>query len=127
MTEKEFRQKFLEAFAKNTTKEQKKEAFRGGDYLWHIFSYGLIPCLEGDAASIEFDKANKRGAIAVHYDCGVIHDYKKLGNKSLTAKEVDDSGLVEYYIIGEDFSWAYVITHEGGSNGFGLGPYFVKG
>ena len=108
MTDKEFAQKFLEVFAQKILKGKSK------DYLWSIFSNKLVEHLEGESARKEYDKVNKKNAFEIQYDNGYIGDKKLLPLKKehLTAKSIDGDSLAEFYVIGKDFSWCYIITHE---------------
>lgn len=125
MTDNEFVQKFLSVFAKNITEMQKRKAYIGKNhsgYLWHLFSYKLLPCLEGDNAREEYNKIDKTNVIEIQYDNGIMGDKETLSldKAHFTAEGIDNSGLLEFYVIGKDFSWCYVITHEQDL----CGPYF---
>lgn len=125
MTDNKFVEKFLSVFAKDITKKQKRKAYIGKKYrgyLWHLFSYQLISCLEGNEARAEYDQVDKTGAFEIQYDNGIMGDGEtiSLNEEHKTAKGIDDSGYIEFYIIGKDFSWCYVVTHEGDY----AGPYF---
>lgn len=37
--------------------------------------------------------------------------------------ETSDGEHSEFYIVGKDFAWTYIVTHE---IGMGLGPYFMS-
>lgn len=126
MTEKEFEENFLRVFANDITEKQLKK-FRIGKkykgYLWLLFNRGLVSCYEGDAARLEYNSANKTGAMEVLYNSSCVRggfDCSVLDTEHLMSKGVDDAHLDEFYIIGKDFSWCYVVTHEGDL----AGPYF---
>ena len=93
-------------------------------YLWLGFNYGLVPCFEGNEARREYDKADKTDAFQVLSECAFLRPgefcCERLERELLTAEGVDNSCLAEFYIIGKDFSWCYVVTHEFD----GAGPYF---
>lgn len=114
----------MKAFAPNlTTRERKKFGidWKGQGYLWHLFSNGLVPCLVGEKAREAYDKANKNGAMEIQYDYGMGDEFMVTMNPSYTtAQKLDWYGYTEFYIIGENFSWCYVMTHEGDL----CGPYF---
>lgn len=127
MTQKEFVENFMLTFTSHLPEKVLKK-FRIGnrekDFLWNLFGAKLIDCYEGDAARNEYDKADKNGAFEIQYDngfMGLSDCYtSNLKPEHMTAKGIDDLGRPEFYIIGKDFSWCYVITHE-----FDLcGPYF---
>ncbi len=126
MTEKEFEKNFLRVFANGVTEKQLKKFHIGkkyNGYLWLIFNRELVSCYEGDAARSEYDNANKMGAMEVLYNSSCVHggfDCNVLDTEHLMAKDIDNDHLDEFYIIGSDFSWCYVVTHEGDL----AGPYF---
>ncbi|MBQ8308712.1 MAG: DUF4275 family protein [Clostridia bacterium] len=127
MTRDEFLQKFLIAFVDNIPKDQLKKFRIGGakkDFLWNLFATKLIPCYEGNEARNEYNKADKIGAEEIHFDNGFLGVDDKnsimLSSEHMTAEEIDALGLIEFYVIGKDFSWCYVVTHELNL----CGPYF---
>lgn len=127
MTKKEFIDGFLRTFAINISAEKLKRYRIGAnkkDYLWNLFASELVPCYKGDRARKEYDIADKFDAEAIQYSNGRIgYDdecTRKLQNEFISASAIDRAGLMEYYIIGADFSWCYVITHELDL----CGPYF---
>ena len=70
-----------------------------------------------------YNDANKIGALEFQYDNGFFGDdvAKPLSNDYDTAEKISLSGIIEFYVIGKDFSWVYIVTHEGDE----CGPYFV--
>ena len=133
MNRKEFVVAFLDAFAKDLTKQQKRKLglnfkpngdYRGGGYLWNIFASGSVPCFEGDEARAKYNEADKTDAFQIQYDTGIGYGDEQteyLSPPFMTAEKLDLYGYPEFYIIGKDFSWCYVITHEGDLDG----PYFA--
>lgn len=89
------------------------------NFIWHAFSWKLVPesvYLVGDAARRAFDEQNKESAISIE----PFEDNPKtvfLPHDLRHAAAIED--LTEYYVVGRDFAWTYIKTHEGG-----LGPYF---
>ncbi len=92
-----------------------------GNYLWHLFSWELAPCLTGEAA---------RQALAEKTDCWLFYyEYPPEGKPRVrhigapTAEtlppESDSMSGADWYLVDKDFTWTYVHTHEEG-----LGPYF---
>jgi len=60
---KDFEAGWLKVFAKDLTEEQLTLRITShGQFLWHAFSFEMIPCLERDAAKNEYNKVNKEGA-----------------------------------------------------------------
>ena len=119
-TIKDLRERWLDTFAADVSEEDLgKHVLVGGGYLWHIFSYKLVPCLEGDAA---------RRALAELPDTECYRFYKEYPPqdqpriKAIEMSEVsslpDD---LDWYLVDKDFTWTYVHTHEED-----CGPYFCK-
>jgi hypothetical protein len=126
MKNDKFERKWLRAFAKNVTDEQKEKAHIGigGGFLWHAFSFECVPCFKGDAARAEYNKAKKNGAIEFFYDpackIGLYEESEYLSATHMTAEQIDSDDLSEFYVIGKNYSWCYVRTHERDC----CGPYF---
>ena len=124
MTREQFVEKFLAVFAKSIDKRKRRKYRIGleyGGYLWHIFYYKLLPSFVGDEARKEYDKVDKNGALEIQYDVNIgYNETFDLERTFLTAKGVDLYGYPEFYIIGKDFSWCYVVTHDEDL----CGPYF---
>lgn len=125
MTKKEFVETFYSSFAKNVLKEKLNCKKKNEGLLWDIFALKLIPCYNGEEARKMFDSMDKKGAMEIKYT-GHNNFFKddefvsNLSTTHTTAKDIDDSGVFEFYVIGENFNWCYVVTHE-----FDLcGPYF---
>lgn len=126
MKSSEFENNFLAVFAKNISKKQLiKNKIRKNEngYLWNIFGNGLVKCFQGNDARFEFDKVDKYGAIEIQYDNCYMGDEESsiINNDHYTAKGIDDASLIEFYVIGKDFSWCYVVTHALD----GCGPFFA--
>ncbi|MBE6655955.1 MAG: DUF4275 family protein [Ruminococcaceae bacterium] len=124
VTRKMFQERFLNAFAPDLTNHERRKFcidWKGRGYLWHLFSNSLVPCFAGDKARDAYDVANKTDALQIQYDYGLGDEIMlPLSPSYVTASKVDQYGYTEFYIIGKDFSWCYVITHELDS----CGPYF---
>ena len=119
-TIKGVRERWLDTFAADVSEEDLgKHVLVGGGYLWHIFSYNLVPCLEGDEA---------RKALAELPDTECYRFYKEYPPqdqpriKAIEMSEVSSlpDGL-DWYLVDKDFTWTYVHTHEED-----CGPYFCK-
>ena len=127
MTKNDFLKAFYSAFAKNIVSEEKKHnvGISKKGLLWDIFAAKLVSCYEGDEARRLFDAVDKTGAMEIHYSGNnrFFEDditTSDLSDNHIQAKGIDNSGLFEFYAIGRDFEWCYIVTHE-----FDLcGPYF---
>lgn len=126
MTDKLFVEKFLSVFAKGINENQMRKCGirKKKGYLWNLLGCKVVPCLEGELARAEYNKVDKTDAFEVLYmSPNILEIFERteaLSDLHLTAEDIDEAGLVEFYIIGKDFAWCYVVTHAGD----GAGPYF---
>lgn len=92
-------------------------------YLWMACEYNLVDNLKGKDAMLAFDRIDKSGAIEFQYDNGFIGDdiSVPLSKDNDSSLKIQNSGLFEFYVIGKNFSWCYIVTHEAD----GCGPYFI--
>lgn len=125
MTRIEFEKKWLETFAPNLSVEQYEKCYVY-QYLWHVFSYGLVSkcdVLIGDSARKAYEKVDKENAIVIQ-----LNRSKKNTETLLISEEYKDwkkcDDIPELYVVDKDWKWTYVSTHENDCQG--LGPYFYK-
>jgi tRNA (guanine-N7-)-methyltransferase len=119
-TIKDLRERWLDSFASHVSEEDLgKYVLAGGGYLWHIFSYHLVPCLEGNAA---------RETLAALPDSACYRFYKEYPPqnepriKAIRMEEISSlPEELDWYLVDQDFTWTYVHTHEDD-----CGPYFCK-
>ena len=93
-----------------------KHVLAEGNYLWHLFSWKLVPCLEGDAA---------REALPQE-DCWQFFcECPPAALPRVRAMAWEDIAKlpegVDWYLVDKDFTWTYAHPHEAG-----LGPYFYQ-
>ena len=121
MTRNEFYSIWLSRFAKDISrKDIEKYVVSTGNYLWHVFSWGLLDekvFLTGNNAREAYDKIDKHNALYIAWF--EDDETKELTAKLNTAKVLDK--MTEIYVVAPDFSWTYIKTHEGM-----CGPYFMK-
>ena len=121
LTEEQLIKKWLSAFGKGVDKKLIEEHVTSyGNLLWHLFTWGEVPCLQGDEAKRAFDDLQYEEAIRF-YDGYAGHIAKPSLIGKISAKAVDKDRESDVYIVAKDFSWTYVRTHE-----TGLGPYFCR-
>ncbi len=122
MNDKRASEKWLFAFAKNIPMNKLKEyVLSDCNFLWHIFSFELVPCLKGEKAKRAFDALTYDKAIMFksgYFFSGKpeIIDLQMIGK--LTSDEIENTDV---YITDPDYKWTYVHTHESD-----CGPYFIK-
>ena len=115
-------EKWLFTFGKGVDKKKMEEHVTSyGNHLWHLFTWGEVPCLKGEDAREAFDALQYEEAIRF-YDGYAGHIEKVSVIEQITAKAVDKDKASDVYIVAKDFSWTYVRTHEEGW----CGPYFCK-
>ena len=127
MSNSEYNKKWIEAFCGGLSAAQIMKAGIGqdGGFLWHAFSYNFVPCLKGDDARKAYNGMDKSGAKQSFYTIDPINKKFSISNAEpiadefMTAKQIDESDEVEVYIVGKDYQWCYVRTHESL-----CGPYF---
>lgn len=70
-----------------------------------------------------YDSIDRSGAIEFQYDNGFMGDdiSTPLSKENDSSIKIQNNGLIEFYVIGKDFSWCYIVTHERD----GCGPYFI--
>ena len=127
MDSAEFVKKWKRAFAAGVSAEVLAERVDApGCYLWHVFTWGDAKRLEREAASAAFDKADKEGAFIAR-ESGFNGGGKNIVYSFLRCpsdlKSLDLADEAEVFVIGKNFGWTYVVTHE---TGCGLGPYFAE-
>lgn len=86
-------------------------------YLWHVFSYKRRPHLVQKTASEAFD-AKKKTKCYVFYQH--LSDVLYIGQAS-ALKAAHFAQEEDVYIVDENFTWTYVMTHESD-----FGPYFSE-
>lgn len=114
--------KWISAFGGNVDKRILKEhVLADGNYLWHLFTWGNVPCFEKDEARKAFDELQYTEAVKF---CGgrsgCIENVRTVAK--ISAEEIDNDCESDVYIVAKDFTWTYVRTHERES----CGPYFCR-
>ena len=115
--------RWLAAFASSASADLlEKHVTREYNFLWHIFSWNLVPCLEGDAAREAFDALEYTSAIMFHF--GQRRHGKFVIQNGSFVKKIRAAALdsqLDVYVTAPDFEWTYVHTHEEI-----CGPYFCR-
>ena len=121
-----FAKEFISHFVPNTSVKQLKKlhcyAPHHG-YLWMVCEHNLVKNFKGIYAMDAYDKADKTDAIEIQYDNSFFGDNvsQPLSEENNSSDKIKKSGLYEFYVIGKNFSWCYIVTHEPN----GCGPYFI--
>ena len=117
--------RWLDVFADDVSEaDLGRHVLSEGNYLWHLFSWNLVPCLTGDAARQALAEApGEKYLFYYEYppeDMPLVRPVTAEELASLTA----DAGAVpggDWYVVDKDFTWTYVQTHEAE-----CGPYFCR-
>ena len=121
MNKNDFYKKWLQCFAEGITPQAiNKYVVSTGNYIWHIFSWGLISdykYLTGNSAKIAYNNVSKQRALCIEWF--IDDETKSLTDELGTADALDKK--TEIYVVSPDFTWTYIKTHESM-----CGPYFMK-
>lgn len=126
MNKDEFVKTFENVFLSNISLKQRKKFHIGKEfdgYLWQVFNHELVESYSNQDAKTQFDNIDKNEALEIQYDNDFFGDAiaYPLSKEHMTASGIDKSCLPEFYVIGKNFLWCYVVTHE-----FDLcGPFFA--
>lgn len=82
-------------------------------FLWHVFSGGRYPSIEGNAAL-------NRYKAQVGTEFVVLCNDRKIA--FLTDRLPESASLFDYYVFPPNLAWTMAFTHEAGW----LGPYFAR-
>lgn len=112
MNTKNIKKEWLSIFGKDVDKKLIREHVTSyGNHLWHLFTWGNVPCFENDEARKVFDELNYTEAIK--FTDGYSNHIKGISViEKVSAKDIDEDPESDVYIVANDFSWTYVRTHE---------------
>ncbi len=87
------------------------------NYLWHAFSYQLLPCITDKQATLAFDRTNKTSCYLLLNNSSIAYELHHC--EKLTADIINQYD--DILIFDLDFTWCYCHTHEAY-----CGPYFYQ-
>ena len=90
------------------------------DFMWNIFAYKRLSCIEGDDATTHFLSQSKS-------HCYILFEHHKDAYYLENANDLTKDDLIngmdfpsrDLYVVSKRFNWTYVLTHESD-----LGPYY---
>ena len=91
----------------------------GTNYLWHVFSYKMVPCLEGEEAVAALKTVNWQNVYLL--DEGLWGGEPVIQRVEGPVDQTFFAGKQDVYLVDKEFTWTYVHTHEAT-----CGPYFRK-
>jgi len=89
-------------------------------FMWHIFAYKRVACIDGDAASSCFLSQNKSQCYIFfqhHNDAYYLEHAAALTQDDIC--DGIDFVSSDLYVVSKRFHWTYVLTHESD-----CGPYY---
>ncbi|MBN9162110.1 MAG: hypothetical protein BGO98_14620 [Myxococcales bacterium 68-20] len=93
------------------------------DHCWHALSYGLVSSRRGADATDVFEEHLRPGVVLLATEePSLAPSYRVVSTRAITYGELSEKWVGDLYLISEDWSWSFVMTHEGAA----LGPYFVE-
>ena len=121
---KAVRNRWLDTFAEGVPEaELGKHVLADGSYLWHLFSWKLVPALEGPAARKALAECLEDEA---YFFC--VEDEDKAPVRAVAQEELaavtegrEAFEETDWYLADRNFTWTYAQTHEGN-----CGPYFFR-
>lgn len=115
LTRTELRQKWESTFAKELSFNEKQDICMDA-FLWNIFTLGKKKSLEKEEARTAFNQIKKNKVLAFYEHKDVVILYKNASQLKDTDFDIED----DVYLVDLDFTWTYVVTHEGR-----IGPFFL--
>ena len=114
---KTVKERWLDAFAEGANEaELGRHVLAENNYLWHLFSYKLVPCLTGEAATAAIPQKNC-WQFFCEYPPADLPRVRAMAYEDIVKLPED----LDWYLVDKDFTWTYVHTHEAD-----CGPYFCK-
>ena len=100
-------------------------AYYSDQFRWHLFSFELLPALQGEQARAAFDAAEK-GPLYLFHDYAnetfLVRDADRLNAEDIDAlRENSPLDYADLYLFDPEGKWTYVRTHEES-----CGPYFFQ-
>lgn len=112
--------RWLDAFTEDVSEaDLGKYVLAEGNFLWHVFSQKLLPCLEGEAALEAFAALEACEVYKLESDLSAGNEIAKVSPFFPTPDALDADG--DWYLVDKDFTWTFAHTHEAD-----CGPYFFQ-
>ncbi len=119
------RERWLDAFAEGVSEaDLGKHVLADGNYLWHLFSWKLAPCLEGEDAKKALEEAPEEDLYLFYNEYppqGASRVRPVSKAEALSMRPPEAMAGADWYLVDRDFTWTYAHTHEAQ-----CGPYFCR-
>lgn len=119
------RERWLDAFTEDVSEaDLGKHVLAEGNYLWHAFSWKLVPCLEGSDARQALEEAAESELYLFYNEYppqGASRVRPISKEEALSMRPPQTHAGADWYVVDKDFTWTYAHTHESG-----CGPYFCR-
>ena len=120
MSREHFEKRWLRVFGDGIPAWQLKRYVKG-QYIWHVFSWKLLGddmYLTGEAAMAAFAQVSKENACCIQpFEDPCVMTLPA----ELRAPDNIDRSCIEVYVVGQNWQWTYIKTHEGDL----CGPYYM--
>ena len=117
--------RWLDVFADGVSDaELGRHVLSDGNYLWHLFSWNLVPCLSGDAARQALSEASGEKYLFYYEEPPEGEPLVRPVTAEKLVTLPADAGAIpgaDWYVVDKDFTWTFAQTHEAD-----CGPYFCR-
>ena len=119
------RERWLDAFAEGVSEaDLGRHVLADGNYLWHLFSWKLVPCLEGEDAKKALAEVPEEEFYLFyneHPPQGASRVRPISKAEALSMGPPESHAGADWYLVDRDFTWTCAHTHE-----VQCGPYFCR-
>ena len=119
---KTVKNRWLDTFAAGVPeKDLGERVLAEGNFLWHLFSWELVPHLTGDAAQKALAEHAGEELYLFYYEYPPEGAplVRRVSGPADLPPEQDSLIGADWYVVDKDFTWTYAHTHEDS-----CGPYF---
>ncbi len=116
--------RWLDTFAAGVSEEELgKRVLAEGNFLWHLFSWELVPHLTGEAAqnALVEHTGDEMYLFYYEYPPEGISLLRRVSGPAELPPEQDSLIGADWYVVDKNFTWTYAHAHEDD-----CGPYFCK-
>ncbi len=119
------RERWLDAFTEGVSEaDLGRHVLAEGNYLWHAFSWKLVPCLEGEEAKNALAEVPEEEFYLFYNEyppqgASRVRPISKA--EALSMRPPETHAGADWYLVDKDFTWTCAYTHEAH-----CGPYFCR-